>query len=328
MFKTPAAPTFAFQSSCTNCMTDTGEVDNPSARGATGHVPVLPAEVVALLNPQPGQVCLDCTIGRGGHGALIVPRLSPGGRYVGFDVDPVNLEFARARLAGTTVPVDLRHANFAGAPAALAQLGIGRVDLLLADLGFSSNQMENPERGFSFNSEGPLDMRLNPDLTSTAADLVNTLSEQELANLIYRLGEDRLSRRIARKIVETRARSPIISTRVLAEVVRQAYGTRSGAQRLDPATRTFMALRIAVNAELEALTQLLHHLPELLTSGGRAVFISFHSLEDRLVKQAFAQLHRAGKARRLTPKPVTADEDERRDNPRSRSAKLRALEML
>ena len=308
-----------------------------------GHIPVLPAQVLALLDPKPGQVALDCTLGRGGHAALIVPRLAPGGRYIGLDLDPANVAFVRERLgSGLKEPLpdgrgssdgpvrlDFMHANFVSARSVLDGLGVGRVDLLLADLGFASTQMQDPGRGLSFNAEGPLDMRLGPTGSGGgAADLVNGLPEHDLADLIYQYGEERLSRRIARKIMEARGQSPITTTSELARIVRAAYGSRSRSQRIDPATRTFMALRIAVNAELEALDQLLSAVPLLLAPGGVAAFISFHSLEDRRVKQACTQLYKAGRAERLTPKPLVADHAEVETNPRSRSAKLRAIRML
>jgi 16S rRNA (cytosine1402-N4)-methyltransferase len=202
------------------------------------------------------------------------------------------------------------------------------VDLLLADLGFASTQMADPSRGFSFSREGPLDMRLDPDLPQSAADLVNGLPKRELADLIYRLGQERLSRRVAEKIVAARADAPIQTTAELARLVRSAYGPRGRSQRIDPATRTFMALRIAVNRELEALEKLLADLPALMRPQGVAAIISFHSLEDRPVKLAFREYAQAGRAVLLTKKPRTASEMEVRENPRSRSAKLRALRWL
>lgn len=299
--------------------------------------------VLQLLDPKPGQVMLDCTLGRAGHAAAIVPRLAPGGRYIGLDVDQSNLDFARQRLADAPIKVDLIHRNFAQAPAVLRELGAAKVDLLLADFGFSSNQMDDPARGFSFMRDGPLDMRLDPSQPTSAADLVNRLPPDELADILYQYGEERLSRKIARKIAEERDKSPIKTTGHLADVVRRAYGMPAarGDERngsipdaplwrpkiggIDPATRTFMALRIAVNGELDAIEQLLHDLPLLLSPGGVAAIISFHSLEDRLVKQAFAELVRQGRCERLTGKPVVADETEQRANPRCRSAKLRAI---
>lgn len=297
-----------------------------------GHVAVLQAEVVDLLAPRPGQTVIDCTLGRGGHASLIVPRLGPGGRYIGLDTDPANATFAQERIApvaaGAGVSLHVTHANFRAARAVLRDLGVERVDGLLADLGFASNQMDDPVRGMAFSEEGPLDMRLDPTAPTTAADLVNELPERELADLIYQLGEERLSRKIARKIVDRRAASPIQTTSDLAEVVRRAYGPRAYSQKIHPATRTFMALRIAVNGELEALDQLLADLPELLAPGGRAAIISFHSLEDRRVKQAFAELERQEVGRRVTRKPVTPGDEELARNPRSRSAKLRVFERI
>ncbi len=297
------------------------------------HQPVLPQQVLELLAPGPGMVCLDCTVGVGGHAQLIAPHLAPGGRYIGLDVDPRNLEIARQRLAGIPVQLDLVRSNFAAAGDVLAELGVTSVDLLLADLGFSSNQMADPDRGFSFQADGPLDMRLDPGLHQTAADLVNELPQDELANLIFRYGEERRSRAIARKIVEVRRTSPINTTRQLAQVVRQvsrppASKKNSRGRRIDPATRTFMALRIAVNAELAALERLIDGLGNLLRPGATAAVISFHSLEDRLVKQAFVKYRRDDLATVLTAKPIVADDEQQRENPRSRSAKLRAIRWI
>ncbi len=301
-----------------------------------GHTPVLGREVLELLSPRGGEVCVDCTAGRGGHAAMVGPRLAPGGRMVCLDVDPANLDFARRRLEGIDVPVTFIHGNFEHAPALLARAGVSGVDLLLADLGFASTQVDDPSRGLSFREDGPLDMRLDRSTDVTAADLVNRLPEGELADVIYQFGEERRSRRIARKIAEVRKQGPIKTTAQLAEVVRRAAsapggggrarkakGTRS---RIDPATRTFQALRIAVNRELEVLDRLLQDAPAMMRPGGRVAIISFHSLEDRRVKQAMLAWQQAGRGRRLTRKPVTAAEEETRANPRSRSAKLRAFE--
>ena len=293
-----------------------------------GHEPVLAEQVMRYLEPQPGMVCVDCTVGRGGHAAQLAQAVAPGGRLIGLDLDAENIAYARRRLADAPVPVDLIHANFADVPKVLRALGLERADLLLADLGFSSNQVADPERGLSFRTDGPLDMRLDRAQRTTAADLIARLGEKELADLIYRCGDERFSRKIARKIVERRAEAPILTTKGLAGIVRRAYGVRARRQRIDPATRTFMALRIAVNGELEALQQLLEGLPGVLRPGGVACVISFHSLEDRQVKRAFADWHRAGVARRLTAKPVVASQTERRANARSRSAKLRATRMV
>lgn len=294
-----------------------------------GHIPVLPGEVTELLAPHSGHTVLDGTVGRGGHASLLIPRLGPGGRYIGLDLDPGNVAYARRRLAPIATDADVElhiiHSGFQDAPAVLASLNAPPVDALLADLGFASNQMDDPARGFAFNDEGPLDMRLDPTGGVTAADLVNQLPQAELADLIYQLGEERLSRKIARKIVERRAQSPIQGTSDLAELVRRAYGPGARGQRVHPATRTFMALRIAVNDELASLDRLLKDLPDVLAAGGRAAIISFHSLEDRRVKRAFLAMQQAELGDRLTRKPVTATPDELAANPRSRSAKLRAF---
>ncbi len=297
----------------------------PDPAAAPGHQPVLLEAVLRLLDPQPGQVCVDATVGRAGHAAAIAPRLGPGGRYVGLDLDPGNVAFARERLAAAPVAIDLEHADFARAREVLDRLGLNDADLVLADLGFASTQMDDPLRGLSFTADGPLDMRLDPTAGTTAADLVNGMREPNLADMIYELGEERLSRRIARKIVDARRREPIKTTRQLAELCAAAYGPQGRRQRIHPATRTFMALRIAVNDELGRLQALLASLPELLSPGGRAVVISFHSLEDRAVKQTFRSYARERGAELLTAKPLRPDEAERCVNPRSRSAKLRAI---
>lgn len=319
-----------------------------------GHIPVLLDEVIDLLEPRPGQTLLDLTVGRGGHAAAILPLLGPGGRMIAFDMDPANAAFARDRLTpiadAAGVELDVSHANFRDVATLYAQ----GADLVLADLGFASNQMDDPARGLSFNTsrggggggggggrdeeadDPPLDMRLDPTQLTTAADLVNSLDERELADLIYQFGEERLSRRIARKIVEARATDPILTTFRLAQIVRRCYppptaGRRRGGKRggkgggIDPATRTFMALRIAVNRELEALDALLEALPRLLGPGGRAGVIAFHSLEDRRVKHAFMSMQQGGQGSRLTRKPIVAGEEESAANPRSRSAKLRGF---
>jgi len=292
-------------------------------------------QVLEVLNPQPGQCMLDGTLGRGGHAATITELLGNAGTYIGLDVDPENLAFARTRLADWSGTFHAVQSNFARAGQVLQDLDIPEgVDLLLADLGFASNQMDNPERGFSFQADGPLDMRLDPTLPHSAADLIAHLPESELADVIYRYGDERLSRSIARKIVEIRSQTPIVTTLALADLVRGVYARsgrgrggakRSGGKPIDPATRTFMALRMAVNDELEALRQLLSSLPGIVKPGGVAAVISFHSHEDRMVKQAFAEWHQQGSVERITRKPMVADERECFDNPRSRSAKLRAV---
>lgn len=303
-----------------------------------------------LLDPRPGETVIDCTAGRGGHAVECARRVGPGGRVVLFDVDAENLSYAARRLAeeaGCTPSVV--HSSFAAVAERLCGQGgemVVKADVVLADLGFSSTQMDDPGRGFSFMADGPLDMRLDPTSGVTAAELLRSLPESELAELLYRVGEEPLARRIARKVVELRGREPIESTAQLARLVREAYGPRAHRSRLHPATRTFMALRIAVNDELGALQGLLHAIrsgaesavrgtgddrsatgrsPSWLQPGARIGIISFHSLEDRLVKHSFAELARAGLVEILTRKPVVSSDDESAENPRARSAKLRVL---
>lgn len=306
--------------------------EDAGSRAGGGHVPVLRSAVMSWLEPVRGGVWLDATLGLGGHAAAMLPALGPGGTLVGLDRDPGQLAAAGARLQEPAkregVALELVHADFAEARHVLDRMG-WKADRVLADLGFASNQMDDAGRGLSFQKDGPLDMRLDPTRGPTAAELVAKLGERELANLLYELGEERLSRRIARKIVERRGTEPIQSTRQLAALVRSAYGSRSGpggrGQRIDPATRTFQALRIAVNDELASLDRLLRDLPALVSGGARVGVMSFHSLEDRRVKRAFAEWEERGLGERATRKPVTAEAAESRDNPRSRSAKLRVF---
>jgi 16S rRNA (cytosine1402-N4)-methyltransferase len=304
-----------------------------------GHVPVLLAECLTLLDPKPGETVVDATAGRGGHAVEMARRLGGSERLILLDVDPGNLEFASRRVGAEFAPGPRAiRGSFARIEELLAPLEMP-VDVLLADLGFSSTQMDDPARGFAFSTDGPLDMRLDPRSAVTAADLVASLPESELARIIDEYGEEPLARRIARKLVETRGNDPINSTARLARLVREAYGPRARSSRLHPATRTFMALRIAVNDELGALRSLLQaieraaeHLarPEggdstWLRLGARVGIISFHSLEDRLVKRAFADMSRRGLVTPVTRKPAVPSEREAAENPRSRSAKLRVV---
>jgi 16S rRNA (cytosine1402-N4)-methyltransferase len=284
------------------------------------HVPVLPAEVLHLLAPAAGQVFVDATVGGGGHARLIAERLGPHGRLIGLDQDPAMLDLARPRLEG--LPVTLIHANFDQLPAVLAKLGIPAVDGVLADLGVCSDQLDDPQRGLSFQTPGPLDMRLDPSQGEPASTLLRRLNERDLADLFWQYGEERFSRRIARKIVEVRKQAPLETTERLAELIRRCVPRPKGQRHsIDPATRTFQALRIAVNDELGTLDGLLQALRACVKPGGRAALISFHSLEDRRVKRAFADRDRW---QVLTKKPVQATDEEVRGNPRARSAKLRA----
>ena len=299
-----------------------------------GHIPVLLDETMRLLAPQPGEVAVDCTVGRGGHALELLKAVQPGGRVIGFDVDAGSLEFAQQRLDAHADGFTGIHDSFVRLSHHLVKRKL-RADVVLADLGFSSAQMDDPSRGFSFHADGPLDMRLDPAGRTTAADLVAMMTESELSDVIYQYGEEPLARKIARKIVQSRQGEPIRTTARLARLVYEAYGHRAHSSRMHPATRTFMALRIAVNDELAALRSLLDQLVKAaqqpdgswLNGSARIGIISFHSLEDRMVKQAFADLERRGLAKRLTRRPVTATEQEARANPRARSAKLRVAQL-
>jgi 16S rRNA (cytosine1402-N4)-methyltransferase len=293
-------------------------------RSVPRHQPALPDEVLHFLEPSQGQTIVDATVGAGGHARLIAERLGPLGRLIGLDRDLSMLHLARPRLVD--LPVTLVQANFDQLPLVLEERGINAADGVLADLGVCSDQIDCAERGFSFQQDGPLDMRLDPTHGEPASALVKRLSERTLADLFWNYGEERYSRRIAGKIVETRRRTPLETTGQLAELVRSCAPRPRGQRHpIDPATRVFQALRIAVNDELGALERFLAVLPRCLKPGGKAVIISFHSLEDRRVKQAFRD---RAIWKVLTPKPVQAGDEELRNNPRARSAKLRAACLL
>ena len=285
------------------------------------HTPVLLEEVLDFLRIQPDGTYLDATIGTGGHAEGILARLTSG-RLIGVDRDPIALEIAQERLRPFQSKLTLVQNNFARLTEIQQRLSLGQLDGILADLGVSSLQLDAPERGFSFQRAGPLDMRMNPNDPVPAAELVNHFPQEKLAEVIRRYGEERSARKIARAIVRAR---PVRDTQHLAQVV---AGTQKGRQKLHPATRTFLALRIAVNRELEELEQFLRRVPATLKFGGRVVVLSYHSLEDRLVKQAFRAGATVGTLRVLTPKPVRPTAAEVRTNPRARSAKLRVAEKL
>ena len=288
------------------------------------HVPVLLDEVLNFLNVRQGGVYVDATLGLAGHSSEIAKRLGPKGTLIGFDRDPEAMALATARLEelrgelGEEMPT-VRLIPKAFSEAA-SEIEPGSLDGLLADFGVSSLQLDEAHRGFSFRSDGPLDMRMNTRAGETAEQVVNQEDENELANLIYEFGEERRSRRIARAIVRAR---PITTTAQLAKVVAAAAPAMKG-DKIHPATRTFQALRIRVNDELGEIRTLLESATSLLKPGGRLVLISFHSLEDRLVKDAFREAGRSGVYEVLTKKPVVAGEEEESRNPRSRSAKMRA----
>ncbi|HYL10710.1 MAG TPA: 16S rRNA (cytosine(1402)-N(4))-methyltransferase RsmH [Candidatus Acidoferrales bacterium] len=287
------------------------------------HTPVLLEEVLHWLEVKSDGTYLDATVGSGGHAASIAQRLSTG-RLIGLDRDAQALEIARERLKEFGEKVTLVHSEFSRIGEVARELGLPPLDGVLADLGVSSMQLDRAERGFSFREAGPLDMRMNREMPETADEIVNRWPEKELANLLYREGEEHDSRRIARSIVRAR---PIRDTAHLATVVAGARRLR-GRQKLHPATKTFLALRIAVNREMEELGQFLSRTPATLSSGGRWVVLSYHSLEDRMVKRAFQSLARSGEMKILTKKVIQPGEEETEANPRARSAKLRAAEKV
>jgi 16S rRNA (cytosine1402-N4)-methyltransferase len=307
------------------------------------HIPVLPAEVLAYLAPVSGGTYVDGTLGGGGHASLVLQAAGDNGRLLGFDQDAAAIAAASqalARFKERFIPVNR---NFAELAEVLATLGVTAIDGFLLDLGVSSHQLDTAERGFSFQQDAPLDMRMDRNCSRSAADLVNTLSHGELASIIREYGEDRWAGRIASFICKAREEAPLVSTCQLADIVKGAIPRKAWEERLHPATRTFQALRIAVNDELASLEKGLAAAVAYLKPGGRGVVISFHSLEDRIVKQMFRQMssgctcprdfpvcvcsHKA-EVKVLTGKPVMAGEAELAENPRARSAKLRAVQKL
>lgn len=289
------------------------------------HQPVMLEEAMHYLKPKKGHTQVDCTIGEGGHSAEILRSIGEEGMLIGIDRDEEILARAKTRLAGMP-NLRLVQGDFRNLRDILSAEGLRKADGVLFDLGVSSYHIDTPERGFSFSSEGPLDMRLDRSQEGTAEDLVNELPEGELEGLIREYGEEPKARRIARCIVEARSRERITTTSQLKELIVRATGGRHGAAHT--ATRTFQALRIAVNDELNSLAIATGQLTDVLRPGGRAVIISFHSLEDRIAKRALRDLAAAGAAKVLTKKPVLPSREEVERNPRSRSAKLRALEVL
>jgi 16S rRNA (cytosine1402-N4)-methyltransferase len=285
--------------------------------GPTQHVPVLAAEVLQWLNPLPGQTLVDGTLGGGGHARLLAEAVRPGGRVIALDRDPAAVQNAISQLQ--ELPVQVKHANYSDLPEVLEESGVIAADGILLDLGLSSDQLADVDRGFSFHSGGSLDLRFDPSRGEPAWKLVERLSAEHLADLFYQFGEERFSRQIARRIVELRRKEPIRTAADLARIVRKAV-PRSRGERIDPATRTFQALRIAVNEELKWLEVALRRLPDCLRNHGRLAIISFHSLEDRRVKEAFRDDSRLEV---ITRRPIRPNEQEIAANPRARSAKLR-----
>ena len=289
------------------------------------HIPVLAREVLEWLDPISGMLYVDGTLGLGGHTSLILDQSAPAGRVLGFEWDEQATRLATERLSGFGDRFQLIHGSYAELLARCHQLGVKQVDGILIDLGVSSLQLDSPERGFSFMADAPLDMRMDSRRQVTAEQLVNSLKKDELADIFYNYGEERQARRIAKFIVEARLNCPVKTTRQLAEIVRRAIPAKYHPKKIHVATRVFQALRIAVNREFDNLVTLLTEAPGMLAPGARICIITFHSLEDRIVKQAFVnnQAYRV-----LTKKPVGPTATEMRKNPRSRSAKLRVAEKM
>ncbi|MGI6558461.1 MAG: 16S rRNA (cytosine(1402)-N(4))-methyltransferase RsmH [Limnochordia bacterium] len=307
------------------------------------HVPVMPREVLEVLACRPGGTYVDCTVGGGGHARLILEQIGPRGRLIGIDRDPAAIAASQESLQEFADQVTLVKANFFGLQGVLSDLGVEEVDGFLFDLGISSHQVDLPQRGFSYMHNAPLDMRMDPSVPRTAAELLNTASEMELRHIISRYGEERWADRIAASIVAARQREPFVTTFQLVDVVKEAIPAAARRRGPHPAKRTFQALRIAVNDELGGIENALRQAVDRLTTGGRIVVISFHSLEDRIVKKTFRELAQScvcppeapvcvcsqePKVRVITPRPLVPKQEEIEVNPRARSAKLRGAEKL
>ncbi len=294
----------------------------------TQHIPVMNTEVQELLNLKPGEVFVDCTLGLGGHARYAADKLGHQGRIIGIDRDEQALQAARTNLAQSPAECVFIHNDYRHLDRILSELNISHVDAILMDLGVSSMQLNDPERGFSIREDGPLDMRMDQENFISAYDLVNALSENELSFILKKYGEERWHNRIARSLVQERVRHPIQTTKELSDIVWKAIPARDRYQKIHPATRTFQAIRIAVNRELESLEMALGKCVDALTSGGRVCVIAFHSLEDRIVKQALRSFAKEGRVEILTKKPLRPSIEESDRNPRSRSARLRAAQKI
>jgi len=292
------------------------------------HIPVMLKEVLDYLDLSPGKIIVDATAGTAGHSRNIIERILPGGRLIAIDRDKESLEVARLRLVDFKDSCEFVYSNFMDIDEILKKLNLKKVDGILFDLGVSSFQIQNPLRGFSFQCDGPLDMRLDRNSYISAYDLVNNLNEDEISNLLWTLGEERWHNRIAGLLVQERQKHPINTTLELSNIMVRAIPYRSRHYRIHPATRTFQAVRIAVNRELQTLQTALHKAIDLLSGGGRICVIAFHSLEDRIVKLAFREFAAKGEIELLTPKPLTPALSEIKENPSSRSSKLRAAQKV
>ncbi len=290
------------------------------------HISVMPKEAIEFLALPVSGIAVDATLGLAGHAELIAAQLGSTGYLIGIDRDSASLAKAKGRLAPLGLRIDLLPGSFAEIDRLLAEINVSAVDGILMDLGISSFQLDNAQRGFAFSTEGPLDMRMDTTQGQSAADLVNSLSAVELERIFWEWGEERFSRRFAQAIVSARAINRITTTKQLADLLLRALPGKYQRGRIHPATRSFQGLRIAVNDELGALTQGLRKAFALLKTGGRLVVISFHSLEDRIVKNYFRSLSDAGEGELLMKKPLVPTDEECMVNPRARSAKLRAIE--
>ena len=293
-----------------------------------GHISVMSAEVAEVLNLRPGMTVVDGTLGLGGHSLMMSGIIGSRGRLIGIDQDDRAIGLARERLKGFSGRFDIIKSNFRKMGDILDGLGLKSVDAVLLDLGVSSIQLDDPSRGFSFRRNGPLDMRMDPGAPLSAFEVVNTFAEEELARILWQYGEERFSRRIARNLVKARAAKAIESTEELASLILKSLPYKHSREGVHPATRSFQGIRIAVNQELAALEDVLVPAFERLTKTGRMCVISFHSLEDRIVKGQFRSLALTGNAALITKKPLRPSPEEEKANPRSRSARLRALERV
>lgn len=292
----------------------------------TVHQPVMLDEVIGSLNLKPGDRALDATIGGGGHAIEILKRITPGGLLIGLDADASAVQIARERLNEFGPSLRVVQENFRNLDIVLSNEGIAGVDAVLMDVGISSNHLADASRGFSIREDGPLDMRMDTNLALSAYDIVNRYREKDLSDVIKNFGEERFHYRIARRIVEERAKAPIETTGQLKDVIYKAVGGRRGYMRIDPATRTFQAIRIAVNDELGALEEGIKKAVSVLKPGARICVISFHSLEDRIAKNLFKQFAAQDILKIVTKKPMRPSDQEAASNPRARSARLRVAE--
>jgi len=294
------------------------------------HIPVMLGEVIDYLKLSPGQIIVDATLGTGGHAQEILKRIAPGGRLIGIDRDIDSLDICRQRLSEFKDSFELVHASFVDLDQVLQKLGIEKIDGIIFDLGISTYQLRNTERGFSFQEEGPLDMRLDKSSYISAYDLVNSLNENEISHMLWNFGQERWHNRIARLLVQERKNEPITTTKQLANLVMRAipYKYRKSYYRIHPATRTFQAVRIAVNRELEILGSAVKKAIAILKKQARICVISFHSLEDRVIKHTFRALKSEGLIEIITAKPLTPSQGEIQANPSSRSSKFRVAQRI